>query len=242
MKSRSVVLGIICLLSFILISGCTWPVGQSNNTETIAPADNVSQVTATPTATPSLAPVLGPEPDPIIVSHEGSDLVKIHLEKGLAVFTLNHNANGACQVWLSDKIKKLDLLYDINGGYWGSKAETIPAEDDYYLEVQGNDLWTVQVTQPRYNYAQSAPLTLSGSKQVVSEFFSLNAGPATFHITHDGWMNFNVWLFRNDGTKVQRLASTYGIDDETTSVNITASGVYVLDVQADGNWKVDVSQ
>lgn len=186
--------------------------------------------------------MLGVEPDPIIVSHEGSALEKIHLEKGLAVFTMNHYGNGACQVWLSDKVKKLELLYDIHGGYRGSKAVTIPEEDDYYLEAYGDDLWTVQVTQPRYNYAQGAPVSLSGSGQVVTQFFSLNAGPASFHITHDGWLNFNVGLFKNDGTYVERLVSTYGVYDQTTDLNITSSGVYVLDVQADGNWKVDISQ
>jgi hypothetical protein len=199
-------------------------------------------VTATPTATPSPAPILGLEPDPIIISRQKSDLIKIHLEKGLSVFTLNHVGNGVCQIWLSDAVKRLELLYDINGGYWGSKAVTVPAEDDYYLEAYGNDLWTVQITQPRYNYAQGAPVTLTGSGQQVTQFFSLNAGPATFHVTHDGWENFNVWLFSNDGTRVERIASTVGIYDQTTTMNITSSGVYVLDIQADGTWKVDIRQ
>jgi hypothetical protein len=216
--------------------------GTSDVKSHTSPADNGSQVTATPPATPTPAPLLGPEPEPVIISREGSDLVKIHLEKGLSVFTLNHYSNGICQVWLSDKVKKLELLYDIHGGYWGNKAVTVPAEDDYYLEVSGDDLWTMQVTQPRYNLAQGAPLSLTGLGQRVTDFFSLEAGPATFHITHDGWLDFNVWLFRNDGTRVERIASTYGAYDQSMTLNVTSSGVYVLDVQADGNWKVDISQ
>jgi hypothetical protein len=217
-------------------------IGTSNNQSDSSPADNKSQVTASPAPTPTPAPILGNEPEPLIISRKGNDLVKIHLEKGLSVFTLNHNGNGNCQVWLSDNVKRLELLFDTHGGYWGSKAASIAAGDDYYLEVYGDDLWTVQVTQPRYNYARGVPVSLNGTGQRVSEFFSLAAGPATFHITHEGWMDFNVWLFRNDGTKLERIASTYGVYDQSTTLNITRNGVYVLDIQADGNWKIDISQ
>jgi hypothetical protein len=241
LKTIPAALLMICLIAIVFISGCIMS-GTSDNKPDTSPADNGSQVTASPAATSVPAPAIGNEPDPIIVSREGSDLVKIHLEKGLSVFTLNHRGSGNCQVWLSDKVKKLELLYDIDSGYWGSKAVTVAAEDDYYLEVCGDDLWTVQVTQPRYNYAQGVPVSLSGQGQQVSEFFSLDAGPATFRITHDGWLDFNVWLFRNDGAKLERVASTYGVYDESMTVNITRSGVFVLDVQADGNWKIDITR
>lgn len=216
--------------------------GTAGDKTHTAPADSGSQVTATPLATPTPAPLLGPEPEPIQVSHSGSGLEKIHLEKGLAVFTLTHYSGEKCEVWLTDKMVKLEQLYNIVGGYWGSKAVTVPAEGDYYLQASSDDLWIMQITQPRCNIAQGAPLSLSGAGQQVTEFFSLAAGLATFHITHDGQQDFNVWLFRNDGTRVERIASTYGTYDKSTTLNITDSGVYVLDIQASSRWKVDISQ
>lgn len=241
MKSRTAVLLVCCVLVFVFISGCTMSGTTGDKTHT-APADNGPLVTAAPLATPTPAPLLGPEPEPIQVSQTGSGLVKIHLEKGLAVFTLTYYHGGKCEVWLTDKTVKLEQLYNVIGGYCGSKAVTVPAEDDYYLEAYGDDWWIMQVTQPRCNIAQGAPVSLNGAGQQVTEFFSLAAGPATFHVTHDGQQDFNVWLFRNDGTRVERIASTYGAYDQSTTLNITNSGVYVLDIQASSRWKVDISQ
>jgi hypothetical protein len=171
----------------------------------------------------------------------GSQLVKIHLEKGLAVFTTNHPGSGSCEIWFSDRTKRIDRLVSISTGYWGSRVESIPAEDDYYLEASSDDVWSVLVTQPRPLEAQVMPL-LSGNGDQASEFFYLDAAPATFRITHDGWMDFEIWLFDSYGTRAERLVSTYGVYDGSSTVNITKRGIYVLGVRADGEWTADVRQ
>jgi hypothetical protein len=241
LKTRTAVLLVCCILAFVFISGCTMT-GMADEKTHTTPADAGSQVTATPPATPTPAPLLGPEPEPILVSHQGSGLEKIHLEKGLAVFDMTYYSGGKCEVWLTDETVKLVQLYSVMGGYWGSKAVTIQEEDDYYLQASGDDWWIMQITQPRCNIAGGAPVSFTGAGQQVTEFFSLAAGPATFHITHDGQQDFNVWLFRNDGTRFERIASTYGTYDQSTTLNITNSGVYLLDIQASSRWKVDISQ
>jgi hypothetical protein len=85
-------------------------------------------------------------------------------------------------------------------------------------------------------------VSLSGAGQQATGFFFLDNGTATFAITHDGWTDFNVWLLNSSGAKVERLVSTYGSYNASTMLNITNSGIYLLDVQADGNWDADVSQ
>jgi hypothetical protein len=218
-------------------------IGTSDDKSHTAPPGSGNTVTPGPTAAPTLAPTPVPEPEDISVSGSGSaQAVKIHLEQGLSIFTINHPEHGLFEVWLADRMVKLDRLAYKEGGFWGRKAAGITAADDYYLVVTAEGVWTVNVDQPRPVSAQGVPVSLSGTAQGVSDFFALNAGQTTFKITHDGWMDFNVWLFDSNGAKVERLVSTYGTYDASVTLNITKSGIYLPDVQADGNWKVDVSQ
>ncbi len=208
-----------------------------------APAGSVNTTTPVPTAAlmPASTPV--PEIAPISVSGSGSqEAVKVHLAKGLSIFTIIHPGNGLFEVWLADRTKKLDRLVYEEGGFWGSKADGITAEGDYYLVVTANGVWSVNIDQPRPNVANSVPVSLSGTGQQVTSFFLLDTGAATFNMTHDGWTDFNVWLLDRDGAQVERIASTYGIYNGSNVVNITRGGIYLLDVQADGQWTVDVSQ
>jgi hypothetical protein len=217
--------------------------GTADDKSHTAPSGSVNAVTPGPTFVPARAPTPAPEPAPISVSGSGSrEAVKIHLEQGLSIFTINHPDNGVFEIWLADRMKKLDRLVYKDGGFWGSKAEGITAADDYYLVVTAHGVWTVNIDQPRPYVAYSAPVTLSGAGQQVSKFFMLDEGVTTFNITHDGWMDFNVWLLDSNGAKIERLVSTYGSYDASVMLNITKSGIYLLDVQADGNWVADICQ
>jgi hypothetical protein len=204
---------------------------------------SVNTVTPGPTVASTLAPTPVPAPAPISVSGSGSqEAVKIHLEQGLSIFTINHPGNGAFEIWLADRMKKLDRLAYKEGGYWGSKAEGITAAGDYYLVVTAHGVWTVNIDQPRPYVAYGVPVSLSGAGQQVSKFFILDKEVTTFNITHDGWMDFNVWLLDSNGEKVERLVSTYGPYDASVTLNLTNGGIYLLDIQADGQWQVDIGQ
>jgi hypothetical protein len=242
LKARPAVLLVCCITVLVLISGCTINGTPEDKTPTAAPS-NGNTTTIAPTAAPTFAPTPVPEPAPISVSGTGSaEAVKIHLEQGLSIFTINHPDNGVFEIWLSDRVKKLDRLVYKDGGFWGRKAVGITAADDYYLIVTAHGVWTVNIDQPRPYVAYSVPTSFSGSGQQVTDFFILKNGVTTFNMTHDGWMDFNVWLFASNGTKVERLASSYGPYDGSITVNITNGGIYLLDVQADGHWNVAISQ
>lgn len=207
---------------------------------TLRPGGNTA--TTTPASTLAPTPTPDPEPERIIVSGTGTQLAKVHLEKGLAIFTTYHQGSGTCEIWFSDGAKKIDRLVSTSTGYWGSKAEPIPAEGDYYLDVSATDAWSVHITQPRPHVARNAPVSLAGTGEQVTDFFALDTGLATFEITHDGYSDFEIWLYDSYGTRLERLVSDYGTYNGLCMANISKRGIFLMSVLADGHWIVNVSQ
>lgn len=72
--------------------------------------------------------------------------------------------------------------------------------------------------------------------------FSLETGPATFRMTHDGDSKFTVTLLDFKGNKVELLADEMGKFAGTKVVDIKKQGYYMLDVDADDKWKITVEQ
>jgi hypothetical protein len=88
--------------------------------------------------------------------------------------------------------------------------------------------------------ADKAPITLTGKGQQASKPFYLSGGLTTFKMTHDGSSNFAIWLMDAKGNKQELLVNEIGSFDGSKAVGVK-TGVYLLDISADGNWKVDVS-
>ena len=61
-------------------------------------------------------------------------------------------------------------------------------------------------------------------------------------MTHDGRSNFIVVLFDDQGKRFSSLVSEIGPFDGSTAVGIDRSAVYILDVNADGNWTINIEQ
>jgi hypothetical protein len=57
-------------------------------------------------------------------------------------------------------------------------------------------------------------------------------------MTHDGDSNFAVWLLDDEGDKVELLVNEIGEFDGSKAVSIRKSGIYLLDISADGNWEI----
>jgi hypothetical protein len=101
----------------------------------------------------------------------------------------------------------------------------------------------VDITQPRPQTAQSVPASFSSKGQQVSQFFALTKGLARFKMTHDGESNFIVHLLDSKGNQVGvSLVNEIGAFNGSKAVNIQDNGIYCLDINADGNWKIDISQ
>jgi hypothetical protein len=197
-----------------------------------------------PTVEPisTLAPVYEPSPINLIGSGQQASQT-FHLEKGLSLFSIKHQGSASFAIWLLDSSgKKVDLLVDVIGNFSGSKAEGITAAGDYQLDIDADGDWTVEITQPRPQLAQPAPLSVTGTGQHATRFFTLKPGVATFRMTHNGTSNFAVWLDDVNGKHVDLLANTVGAFNGTKAEDIEQGGIYFLDIDADGDWNIDINK
>jgi hypothetical protein len=243
LKSKNMIPILFCVLFFVVLSGCTSG-SPSNNTPTATPSPlpaTVASATPTTEAIVTLGPIY--EPSPInLIGSGGQASQQFHLEKGLSLFSIKHQGSSNFIVWLVDSSgRKVDLLVDVIGEFSGSKAEGITTADDYSLDITADDAWTVDIAQPRPQIATPAPLSMTGVGQHATRFFTLKPGVATFRMTHNGTGNFAVWLDDVNGKHVDLLANKAGTFDGTKAEDIDRTGIYLLDIDADGDWKIDIS-
>lgn len=89
---------------------------------------------------------------------------------------------------------------------------------------------------------EPAAQSYSGSGQAVTDTVSMEGGLATFAMDHDGESNFQVELIdESTGNTQEFLANEIGTW-EADQPYYVPPGDYVLDVNADGNWNIDVDQ
>lgn len=70
--------------------------------------------------------------------------------------------------------------------------------------------------------------------------FSLDECLKTFTMKYDGSENFIVWMVDDQGNKVDLLANEIGSFDGSKAVRIPQTGTYLLDITANGKWKVSI--
>lgn len=81
-------------------------------------------------------------------------------------------------------------------------------------------------------------IILDGTGQEASEKFVLESGLVIFDMFHTGQHNFAVWLIDNNGKKVALLVNEIGYFDGSKAIRIDKTGVYLLDISADGYWAI----
>jgi hypothetical protein len=125
-----------------------------------------------------------------------------------------------------------------------SGAVNIAQDGMYTLDVQAEEGWTVNITQPKATYSPPpAVQSWSGHAIQATGLFSLKAGPATFHVVSAGNKEeFRVSLLDQNGLHVETIANATGPGDVTTTIEIPADGVYVVQVQVDADWTLEVQQ
>lgn len=225
---------------FIVIAGCIFG-GASDNGPTATPVQPIKP-SATPTITPTVTVV--PEPSQIHLAGTGQQITnKFHLDSGLSEFAMRYTGTSNFIVWLRDgNGQRMELLAKTSSGFAGSEAASIAAEGDYALDVSAIGDWSIDITQPRPVTAQGTPVSLSDKGNHATQFFRLEPGTAKFHIVHNGSANFIVWLDDVNGNHIDAITNMMGSYDGTKSESIAQGGVYLLDVDADGNWKIDITQ
>lgn len=163
------------------------------------------------------------------------------LEEGLSIFTLTHKGQSNFSVFLMDSNgQKIELLANAVGSFNGSKAVEISKKGTYLFDISADGEWSIKIEQPRPITADVKPKIISGIGQKASSFIKLNKGLTTFDLKHDGTSNFSVFLMDSKGQKIELLANDIGSFNGSKAVGINESGLYLLDISADGNWSIAI--
>lgn len=230
------VLGLLVIV--VLVCGC---MGSQSPTPT-----PTIMATDTPTPTPIATPVPTPVPtaSPITLSGTGSSSTNTFpLENGISIFTTKYDGSDKFVVALIDQNgNTVDTVADLIGSYDGSRAVAIVSDGDYALSIQATGPWSVIITQPRPSEANAVPLSLSGTGPMASQFFYLNSGIATFSGSHTGLNTFSIQLLDQNGKLIQSVVDEIGPYRGSQSIGISQPGIYLLNIDADSEWHLDISQ
>lgn len=151
-----------------------------------------------------------------------------------------------------------DTPDDSDGGIDGdgddpSGGETTPDDADTPTETDGGSGGSAATATPTVTLTptpeptatpRSEPETqsYSGNGQRVTDTVTIEGGFTVFTMDHDGSSNFQVELIDEDtGETREYLANEIGAWQATQPYYVPP-GNYVLDVNADGNWNIDVAQ
>lgn len=155
---------------------------------------------------------------------------------------MKHDGDSNFAIWLLDETgDRIELLVNEIGDFNGSTVIGIDDAGSYLLDISADGNWNVTIEQPRNVSGASPPLNMSGRGQSVSQFLSLQGGLTRFEMTHDGDSNFIIWLYEDDGSRVDLLVNEIGEFNGSTAIGVD-EGIYILDISADGNWKINISQ
>jgi len=251
-KTIKIILGVLFLLIVVGILGSSsdntnnqvqTPAKTPTSTPTTLTPEPIKENTSTsvPESTSQTEQIT--EPKPIELSGTGQKATqKFQLEQGLSEFSTTYHGSDNFIVWLMDGNtgQNIDLIANKIGSDNSTKAVGITSAGDYILNVQANGPWTVTITQPRKSATQSAPLTLQGTGNQASEFFTLENGLRTFNMDYHGSDNFIVWLMDDQGNHVDLLTNQIGTFNGSKAVGIPQTGTYLLNIQANGKWKVSI--
>lgn len=86
-----------------------------------------------------------------------------------------------------------------------------------------------------------APISLSGVGQQATNKLQLQQGLTIFKLTHNGTANFIVDLLDSNGQEVDNLVNVIGSFNGSKAEGIPADGIYLFNVQADGNWTLNIT-
>lgn len=163
---------------------------------------------------------------------------------GLTLLRFTHSGSSATNfiVTVSQDGQLIDQVVNAIGDFEGTRAVALPV-GNYVMEVRpGAAEWTARIDQSVPEDAPAPPVEFSGSGQSATEFFSLEAGSVDFRLSHKGEGVFIPSLVRSDGTRVETIVNESGDFSSRVAVNVKAAGIYLIDVLANGDWEIEVTQ
>lgn len=86
------------------------------------------------------------------------------------------------------------------------------------------------------------PTVIEGRGTKATEQFSLQEGLAVLKLSHKGESNFIVQLLNSTGETIEYLSNEIGDFQGTTALKIPKNDTYLLNVDADGDWEIEINQ
>ena len=249
MRSTAVLLTLI-LWAFLLASGCAGEQEEDNTTQELSTTTEQTELAASqPVTAKEYDQESEPEQEPSTTNLSGNGPTgtePFELESGLSVFHMTYQGERNFIVWLLDRngVRVTDgLLANQMGSFKGSKAVQTKG-GPHVLDVQASGPWTITIEQPRpTNAPRTASYTYETTK-TATEFFELTRGVRRFEMSHRGDRNFIVWLLDKNGAKVPGglVANEQGPFEGSRAIQVPKDDIYLLQVEANGPWVVQVEE
>jgi hypothetical protein len=126
----------------------------------------------------------------------------------------------------------IDLVVNTVGNYNGKSLAYIQSPGEYILNVQSEGSWTVQASQEIPTETESG--SISGKGDDV-RFVNIESGLRKFIYDYKGESNFIV-MANDDVLLVNEVGTTNG----STAQSVQDTGVYVISIESEGTWKIDI--
>jgi hypothetical protein len=166
---------------------------------------------------------------------------KFSIEGGLVTFQMSHQGSSNFAVTLlTAGGEYAELLANVIGDYMGERAFELGL-DDYRMQVEADGSWKIDVQQPLHGSGELLPTTFSGQADGVAGPFEAMSGLVELKMNHKGSANFAVVVYSSFGEYIDLAANEIGNFKGSYGVSVEP-GVYVMDVQADGKWKIALSE
>jgi hypothetical protein len=176
----------------------------------------------------------------------GSQAVPLALRAGLTTMRFTHSGQRNFIVNLLDQdARPVDLLVNRIGSYDGTTALRIPADGQYTFNVQADGDWKISLTQvgpADFAQAVALPQSFKGTGAQNTPLFNAQAGALRLVPKYSGERNFIVKLLDSQGRTVDLVVNVIGPHDGSKVVRINTAGVYLLVVEASGEWSIEASQ
>ncbi len=238
---------IVLMVISLLVCGCTntAPVAEHTPTPTGTPAAGAAapETRVPETSAPEVAAPL------LNISGKGGSSQVVDLEKGTYILTTVREGTGFFMIELEKENCHLGLR-GTDDPYPGTQALGISMPGRYTLKVtdEGDSLWTIRIDRAVGTVDQSLPYHFTGTGDMITGFFDLPEGEVPLTIQHELQDDLYVWLFDEEGNDVYAYPGwTVMFPDEsrsqeTVSVEIPESRTYLLAIQCNGNWTVDIGE
>jgi hypothetical protein len=198
-------------------------------------------IAATTETTPETEPIELPSYELEGKGKSATDIFE--LESGLVTFKMTHNGSSNFSITLmNDAGEYVDLLVNVIGSHDGTKALGIESSGKYICDIEADGNWTLKIEQPRPSTGDKLPLELSGKGQSISQFLELSSGLMKVEMKHKGESNFSVLLLDSNGNYIDLLANEIGNFEGDKALGIDSPGIYIMSIEADGQWNIKIEQ